>query len=98
MRDPDVTPLMARDSTLVIHEIYASIQGESTFAGLPCTFVRTTGCNLRCSWCDTPQAFYGGTRMTRGDVLARGLALRPPLVALMGGEPLPQPAVFPLMR
>jgi 7-carboxy-7-deazaguanine synthase len=87
-----------KDATLVIHEIYASIQGESTFAGLPCTFVRTTGCNLRCSWCDTPQAFYGGTRMTRGDVLARVLALQTPLVELTGGEPLLQPAVFPLMR
>ena len=59
---------MPKEDTLVIHEIYASIQGESTFAGLPCTFVRTTGCNLRCSWCDTPQAFYGGTRMPRADV------------------------------
>ena len=58
-----------KEDTLVIHEIYASIQGESTFAGLPCTFVRTTGCNLRCTWCDTPQAFYGGTRMARTDVL-----------------------------
>jgi 7-carboxy-7-deazaguanine synthase len=87
-----------KDATLVIHEIYASIQGESTFAGLPCTFVRTTGCNLRCAWCDTPQAFYGGTRMTRADVLARALALGTPLVELTGGEPLLQPAVFPLMR
>jgi 7-carboxy-7-deazaguanine synthase len=87
-----------KDATLVIHEIYASIQGESTFAGLPCAFVRTTGCNLRCSWCDTPQAFYGGTRMTRADVLARALALQTPLVELTGGEPLLQPAVFPLMR
>jgi 7-carboxy-7-deazaguanine synthase len=87
-----------KEEALVIHEIYASIQGESTFAGLPCTFVRTTGCNLRCVWCDTPQAFYGGTRMTRGDVLARVLALQTPLVELTGGEPLLQPAVFPLMR
>jgi len=86
-----------KEEALVIHEIYASVQGESTFAGLPCTFVRTTGCNLRCSWCDTPQAFYGGTRMTRGDVLARALALQTPLVELTGGEPLLQPAVFPLM-
>jgi 7-carboxy-7-deazaguanine synthase len=83
--------------TLVIHEIYASIQGESTFAGLPCTFVRTTGCNLRCVWCDTPQAFHGGTRMARGEVLARALALRTPLVELTGGEPLLQPGVFPLL-
>ncbi len=89
---------MSAEDTLVIHEIYASIQGESTFAGLPCTFVRTTGCNLRCVWCDTPQAFHGGTRMKRGDVLARALALDTPLVELTGGEPLLQPGVLPLMR
>jgi 7-carboxy-7-deazaguanine synthase len=89
---------MAKEDTLVIHEIYASIQGESTFAGLPCTFVRTTGCNLRCTWCDTPQAFYGGTRMTRDEVLAKALATGTPLVELTGGEPLLQPAVLPLLR
>ena len=86
-----------KEDSLVIHEIYASIQGESTFAGLPCTFVRTTGCNLRCAWCDTPQAFHGGTRMARGDVLAAALAKGTPLVELTGGEPLLQPGVFPLM-
>jgi 7-carboxy-7-deazaguanine synthase len=86
-----------KQDTLVIHEIYASIQGESTFAGLPCTFVRTTGCNLRCVWCDTPQAFHGGTRMQRRDVLARALALGTPLVELTGGEPLLQPGILPLM-
>jgi|SRR5579859_6040671 len=89
---------MSKEDTLVIHEIYASIQGESTFAGLPCTFVRTTGCNLRCVWCDTPQAFHGGTRMARSAVLARALSFGTPLVELTGGEPLLQPAVFPLMR
>ena len=88
---------MAKEDTLVIHEIYASIQGESTFAGLPCTFVRTTGCNLRCTWCDTPQAFYGGTRMSRDAVLAKALATGTPLVELTGGEPLLQPAVLPLL-
>src|SRR5579859_4988516 len=88
---------MSKEDTLVIHEIYASIQGESTFAGLPCTFVRTTGCNLRCVWCDTPQAFHGGTRMARGDVLARALSFATPLVELTGGEPLLQPGVLPLM-
>ena len=88
---------MSKDDTLVIHEIYASIQGESTFAGLRCAFVRTTGCNLRCAWCDTPQAFYGGTRMPREEVLARALALGTPLVEVTGGEPLIQPGVFPLM-
>jgi 7-carboxy-7-deazaguanine synthase len=88
---------VAKEDTLVIHEIYASIQGESTFAGLRCGFVRTTGCNLRCSWCDTPQAFHGGTRMRRSDVLARALALDTPLVELTGGEPLLQPGTLPLM-
>ena len=89
---------MSVEDTLVIHEIYASIQGESTFAGLPCTFVRTTGCNLRCVWCDTPQAFHGGTRMPRADVLSQALALDTPLVELTGGEPLLQPGVLPLLR
>ncbi|MGH7281532.1 MAG: radical SAM protein, partial [Polyangiaceae bacterium] len=89
---------MSADDTLVIHEIYASIQGESTFAGLPCTFVRTTGCNLRCVWCDTPQAFYGGTRMRREEVLARALDTGTDLVELTGGEPLLQPATIPLLR
>jgi 7-carboxy-7-deazaguanine synthase len=89
---------MGKEDSLVIHEIYASIQGESTFAGLPCTFVRTTGCNLRCAWCDTPQAFHGGTRMPRRDVLERALSLGTPLVELTGGEPLLQPGVLPLMR
>ena len=84
---------MAKEDTLVIHEIYSSIQGESTFAGLPCTFVRTTGCNLRCAWCDTPQAFFGGTRMRREDVLAKALAEGTQLVELTGGEPLLQPGV-----
>jgi 7-carboxy-7-deazaguanine synthase len=88
---------MSKTDTLVVHEIYASIQGESTFAGLPCTFVRTTGCNLRCVWCDTPQAFYGGTRLPRSEVLARALSFGTPLVELTGGEPLLQPAAFPLM-
>jgi 7-carboxy-7-deazaguanine synthase len=87
-----------RDDQLVIHEIYASIQGESSFAGRPCVFVRTTGCNLRCSWCDTPQAFHGGTRMARDDVLAQALSYGTPLVELTGGEPLLQAGVLPLMR
>jgi 7-carboxy-7-deazaguanine synthase len=89
---------VAKEDSLVVHEIYASIQGESTFAGLPCTFVRTTGCNLRCAWCDTPQAFYGGTRMSRSEVLAKALATGTALVELTGGEPLLQPAALPLMR
>lgn len=88
---------MPKEDTLVVHEIYSSIQGESTFAGLPCTFVRLTGCNLRCVWCDTPQAFYGGSRMPRAEVLGRALALGTPLVELTGGEPLLQPGAIPLL-
>ena len=82
---------------LRVNEIFHSIQGESTHAGRPCVFVRLTGCNLRCVWCDTPQAFHGGTRMPRHDVLARALSLGTHLVELTGGEPLLQPGVFPLM-
>jgi 7-carboxy-7-deazaguanine synthase len=86
-----------KQDTLVVHEIYKSVQGESTFAGLPCTFVRLTGCNLRCAWCDTSQAFYGGKRMRRAEVLAAALALGTELVELTGGEPLLQPGALPLM-
>jgi 7-carboxy-7-deazaguanine synthase len=86
-----------KEDTLVVHEIYASVQGESTFAGLPCAFVRLTGCNLRCTWCDTPQAFHGGQRLRRPEVLARALALGTPLVELTGGEPLLQPGAIPLL-
>jgi 7-carboxy-7-deazaguanine synthase len=89
---------MGKLDTLVIHEIYVSVQGESSYAGLPCTFVRTTGCNLRCVWCDTPQAFYGGARMKRKDVLARAMATGTDLVELTGGEPLLQPGVSLLLR
>ncbi|MGA2450684.1 MAG: radical SAM protein [Polyangiaceae bacterium] len=88
---------MPKEDSLVISEIYASIQGESTHAGLPCVFVRTTGCNLRCGWCDTQHAFHGGTRMSRDSVRVRALSYRTPLVELTGGEPLLQPATVPLM-
>ncbi len=82
---------------LLIHEIYRSVQGESTFAGLPCVFIRTAVCDLRCSWCDTPHAFNQGERMPRSEVLERALAFDCPLVELTGGEPLLQPDVHPLM-
>ncbi len=82
---------------LMIHEIYRSLQGESTYAGLPCVFVRTTGCSLRCSWCDTPHAFNRGERMPREEVLAQALAFDTPLVEVTGGEPLEQPDVIPLL-
>ena len=82
---------------LLIHEIYRSIQGESTFAGLPCVFVRTSVCDLRCVWCDTPHAFVAGKRMARAEVLDRVLGFDCPMVELTGGEPLLQPEVLPLM-
>jgi 7-carboxy-7-deazaguanine synthase len=82
---------------LLIHEIYRSLQGESRFAGLPCVFVRTAVCSLRCKWCDTPHAFNQGTRMPRAAVLEQALAFETPLVEITGGEPLEQPDVLPLM-
>src|SRR5258708_26679107 len=69
---------------LLIHEIYESIQGESTFAGLPCVFVRTAVCDLRCSWCDTPHAFNQGERFSRTEVLNRVLRFPCPLVEITG--------------
>lgn len=83
---------------LLIHEIYASIQGESTYAGLPCTFVRLTGCPLRCRWCDTPYAFNEGEPWPIERVLETTLSLSPRLVELTGGEPLAQPLAYDLMR
>jgi 7-carboxy-7-deazaguanine synthase len=81
---------------MVITEIFKSIQGESTYAGLPCLFVRLTGCNLRCHWCDTAYAFNGGQKMSVADVLARLRQLGGKLVELTGGEPLLQQEVYPL--
>lgn len=83
--------------TLLVHEIYRSLQGESTFAGLPCVFVRLTACNLRCGYCDTPHAFNQGEVMRLDDVIARVLALGDDLVEVTGGEPLLQTEVYPLM-
>lgn len=113
--------LAAMSDTLVVNEIYLSLQGESAFAGLPCVFIRLTTCNLRCSYCDTTYAFTDGKRQSLNHIVerVRGLAapfrepnadLPPPtderrsrsfnlpLVELTGGEPLLQPAVFPLMK
>jgi 7-carboxy-7-deazaguanine synthase len=81
---------------MLITEIFKSIQGESNFAGLPCVFVRLTGCNLRCHWCDTAYAFHGGQKMTVGEVMARVHQLGGKLVELTGGEPLLQDDVYPL--
>src|ERR1700677_3686538 len=99
---------------MVITEIFKSIQGEGTRAGLPCIFVRLTGCNLRCTWCDIAYAFHGGSKMSIEEVLARveELSFLPAhtqtgddvpsrnlsLVELTGGEPLLQPEVIPLSQ
>lgn len=90
---------------MYVTEIFKSIQGEGTRAGLPCIFVRLTGCNLRCVWCDTTYAFHGGQKMSVDDIVERVEALNRrangprvgvPLVELTGGEPLLQPDVYPL--
>ena len=87
-----------------VTEIFRSIQGESTYAGLPCIFVRLTGCNLRCVWCDTEYSFYGGKSMSVEEILEvvsdfsdSGNRRRVNLVEITGGEPLLQKAVIPLM-
>jgi 7-carboxy-7-deazaguanine synthase len=95
--------------TLVLNEVYLSIQGESTFAGLPCIFIRLTACNLRCSYCDTAYAFTEGTKTATSAIMDRVEELaapfirniadhRLPLVELTGGEPLLQKNALPLMK
>ncbi len=83
---------------LKVNEIFHSIQGESTRAGQPCVFVRLSGCNLRCVWCDTAYAFHEGRAMSVDDVLAAVERYDCPLVEVTGGEPLLQPEVIPLMQ
>lgn len=85
------------DPRLKIYEIFFSIQGESTFAGRPCVLVRLTGCQMRCSWCDTEYAFHGGAWMSLEEVLSKVAAFGCPLVEVTGGEPLLQPACLPLL-
>ena len=80
-----------------ITEIFKSIQGESTYAGLPCIFIRLTGCNLRCTWCDTEYSFHGGKKMTLDEVMQRVYDVGGKLVEITGGEPLLQKEVYPLM-
>jgi len=83
---------------LTINEIFHSVQGESTYAGRPCVFVRLTACDLRCSWCDTPYAFHEGRKRSLEDVLREVEGYECPLVEVTGGEPLLQEAVYPLME
>lgn len=85
--------------SLRVTEIYHSIQGESTWAGLPCTFVRLTGCPLRCVWCDTEYAFHGGEKLSLDEIIERVEDIGTPLVELTGGEPLAQrPTLILLTR
>ncbi len=89
------------DAIMQISEIYKSLQGESTYTGLPCVFVRLTGCNLRCTWCDTEYSFYGGKKMTLEQVFDEVEHLNPSrgLVEITGGEPMLQEReVVPLMQ
>lgn len=84
--------------SLSVNEIFYSIQGESTYAGRPCVFVRLAGCDLRCTWCDTAYAFNEGRKMSIEDVLQEVERYGSPLVEVTGGEPLLQEDVYPLME
>lgn len=83
---------------VTINEIFYSVQGESTYAGRPCVFVRLTACDLRCSWCDTPYAFHEGTKRPLEEVLGDVERFDCGLVEITGGEPLLQEDVYPLMQ
>jgi len=105
MADPSATldapPARESDPRLLslkVNEVYLSIQGESTWAGVRCAFVRLTACDLRCTYCDTAYAFYDGVKRTLGEIFDEVTALDSPLVEITGGEPLLQKNVLPLMR
>lgn len=83
--------------TLVVHELYRSLQGEGTYSGLPCVFVRLSACHLRCGYCDTPHAFHRGDALSLEAVFRRAIDLGGDLVEITGGEPLLQAEVHPLM-
>ena len=96
---PHIVPSRAPlASSVVVKEIYLSLQGESSHQGLLCSFVRLTGCHLRCRYCDSAFAFQGGERLENADVIARLEALGVKRVEVTGGEPLLQPGVYPLME
>ena len=84
--------------SLRVTEIFHSIQGESTWSGTPCTFVRLTGCPLRCVWCDTEYSFYGGESLALDDIVAEGRSPGVNLVEITGGEPLVHPNAFRLIE
>ena len=83
---------------LRVTEIFHSIQGESTHAGRPCTFVRLTGCNLRCRWCDSEYTFTGGEKMSIDDVMSKVASYGCKLIEITGGEPLAQSEAFDLIK
>lgn len=83
---------------LKINEIFKSIQGESSYSGLPCIFIRLTGCNLRCSYCDTEYAFYEGKEMSIDEILSAIAPYKIQLVEITGGEPLMQEEAIALME
>jgi len=85
-------------TNLRVNEIFCSIQGESAFAGKPCVFVRTTGCPLRCTWCDTEYAFAEGTDMELEEVVVAALSYDIPVIEVTGGEPLAQDASLELLK
>jgi len=85
-------------SSLRVTEIFHSIQGESTWSGTPCTFVRLTGCPLRCVWCDTEYSFYGGELLALDDIVAEVRSIETNLVEITGGEPLVHPNAFRLIE
>ncbi len=89
---------VATADSVLVKEVYLSLQGESSHQGLLCSFVRLTGCHLRCSYCDSAFAFHGGERLKVAEVVRRVRALGAPLVEVTGGEPLLQPGVYPLME
>lgn len=84
-------------SELKVNEIYFSVQGESSFIGLPCIFIRTMGCSLRCSYCDTEYAFYEGEKLTFEEILSKVRSYSAKLVLLTGGEPLDQKESYELL-
>ena len=85
------------NQTIRVTEIFRSIQGEGMRAGFPCAFIRLTGCSLRCVWCDSAYAFYGGQEMSVEEAAEKTLAMETDLVEVTGGEPLEQDGVYPLM-
>lgn len=97
LRPPDPRLSLPAAERVKVHEVFYSIQGESTFAGRPCVLVRLTGCQMRCVWCDTEHAFYAGSWRTIDEVLAEVAGFGCPLVEVTGGEPLLQPGALTLL-